>query len=827
MILNYIKLSLRLLTRNPFITAINILGLSIGFAAFFILWPYAYSELTSDRFHKDYDRIARLTWHHRYTDHGQDWHEFLNGINFTGVAKHVADEFKEVEDLTRYVPQREFLRPLHGTGIDAFITVYERDSTKHNFRQENAAFADPNFFQFFSFPLIKGDAAAVLAQPRTVVLSKANSIKLFGTTDPIDAVVYLSDSIPLKVTGVLDDLPRNTYFKFDMVISMAGFDEADERFGGFDGRIKRFAWMGECFVRMREGVTLTSLQKKIDDKRKVFYANVEGGDPTIYLEALKNIPFSTTGRTQSYRSRSAIIILATLSVVILFLAWTNYVSLSISTLHRRMAEVGTRKVVGARKKDFVIQFFVESTIINLLALVLSLTLVQLVKGPAEYLFNFYLVDSKIILEEHLPLFLALPLIGIVLTSLYPVLISSRKGAVLLLKRLPGMETPWWIRLLLTFQYSSAVVLLIWVVAVYFQLNYIMNKSTGVNEVGVIVADCPLNKRQDYNSKLEYFVNESTRIEGVQKASLSKATMGDQGGLPQFVQQVDGIPAVGFWSSGGVDEKFLDLYGIRLLEGRNFSSDGPSNHKSILVSDVATERLGFSSPAEAIGARVILNYTNRDMEIIGVYREYEYAPFFASLQTSPGTLLTYKNAVAQDQPISKISFRINLQQTTGNISKLDELYQTVFPQEAFRWIFLDQNIRRNYAQEQITRNQIILFTFLAIGIACLGLLGTTSNKVVEKTKEIGIRKVLGARMHQLALVVVNTTLKQVVIAIIVGVPLAYFLVEKYQERYSERMTLAWWHYALPIGLLLIVMVVTIAGVLLRAAKTNPVESLRSE
>jgi putative ABC transport system permease protein len=147
MILNYIKLSLRLLSRNPFITAINLLGLSIGFAAFFILWPYAYSELTTGQIHKDYERIARLTWHYRFTDNNRDWQEFFNSMNFTGVGKHVADEFTEVEALTRYVSQREFVWPEHGTGNKVLVTVYERDSSKRSFRQENVAFVDPNFFQ--------------------------------------------------------------------------------------------------------------------------------------------------------------------------------------------------------------------------------------------------------------------------------------------------------------------------------------------------------------------------------------------------------------------------------------------------------------------------------------------------------------------------------------------------------------------------------------------------------------------------------------------------------------------------------------------------------
>ena len=267
----------------------------------------------------------------------------------------------------------------------------------------------------------------------------------------------------------------------------------------------------------------------------------------------------------------------------------------------------------------------------------------------------------------------------------------------------------------------------------------------------------------------------------------------------------------------------------LKEGRNFQANSPGDKRSALLSSTAAKRLGFSSAKECIGTRIILpTYNTRDVEIIGVYDDYEFEPYFAQVQQKGhGSILTYKNSLAPDLAFSKISFKINLKDAASVITRLEELYKSTFSQDTFKWTFLDQNINRHYAQEQIVRNQIMLFTFLAIGIACLGLLGTTTNKVVEKTKEIGIRKILGARMHQLAQIILNTTARQVVIANVIGIPAAYYLVERYLERYSEHLSFEWWHYALPILLLLLIMVVTISGVLLKAARTNPVESLRSE
>ena len=245
--------------------------------------------------------------------------------------------------------------------------------------------------------------------------------------------------------------------------------------------------------------------------------------------------------------------------------------------------------------------------------------------------------------------------------------------------------------------------------------------------------------------------------------------------------------------------------------------------------MAIERLGFDSPRASIGAKIILpQYNVHDVEIIGVYEDYEFEPFFQEAQAKGrGSALTYKNSISPDMLVSKISLKINLDEINLTIIELEQLYKNVFPLETFNWIFLEQNITRHYAQERIIRNQIMLFTLLAIVIACLGLLGTTSSKVVEKTKEIGIRKVLGAPIHQIARILVATTVRQLIIACFIAIPSAYFLVRTYLERYSEQLSFQWWHYALPVVLLMMIMFATIAHVLLKASTTNPVESLRSE
>ncbi len=825
MLLNYIKLALRLLVRNPFLTIINIVGLSVGFASFYILWPYATSELGSDQFHKDHESIARLTWHHRWTDNKQDWDEFYNASNFCGIGKRIADEFSEVKDLTRLVPQEFFSKECQGVTSNVFFTVNQNDSRKEIFEEKNTAFADPNFFKFFSFPLIAGDAANVLLEPGSVVISRKHSHKYFGSADPINSIIYLNDSIPLRVTGVCKDLPKNTHFRFDIIVTTAGKNDIDLPFSSDNLP----DWMGANYIKINEGVKFEDIQQKVDDQRKELYDHWESADPTISVEPLKDVAFSDTAENVfAYKSKNALLLLRAMAFIILFLAWTNYLSFSISTLHKRMPEVGTRKVVGARNRDFITQFLVESAIMNFSSLLLALTFVQLLRSPVEVLFHFYIPEWQGVLNQHFVIMLIMPAVGILATGAYPVLISSKKGAADLLKKLRPVQMPWWIRSMVTVQYAAAVVLLIWIGAVYFQLDYILNKNIGINAAGLLAVDFPSRQKGNYSNKLDYFIDSSLKISGIHGASRSRSVMGDNTGVPIMVKRSANAVSVGLFSNGAVDENFLDLYGIPLLAGRSFIQDLPSDQKSVMLSRTAVRRLGFSAPEECIGSKIVLPaYNVADAEIVGVYGDYDLQPYFALAVISNGSMLTYKNSLTPDRVASKISFKMNLENAATIIARLEELYKTTFPQETFTWTFLDQNISRHYAQEQIARNQIMLFTLMAIGIACLGLLGTATNKSIEKTKEIGIRKILGARMHQIAQIILNTTARQVVIANVIGLPAAYYLVGKHLERYSERLSFQWWHYALPVAILLVIMSLTIVGVLLKAAKTNPVESLRSE
>lgn len=826
MLLSYLKLSLRLLARNPFFTFINIAGLSIGFAAFIILWPYAQSELKSDQFHKDYKKIARLSRYYQYNEGKVDRGLYLAPHN-SGIAKQFLNDYHEITDLTRIIPQEYFETFRQGFDKDLLIAVISKKKTKDFFREKNVAFADPNFFTFFSFPVVEGDAKYFLSRPNTVVLSEKNARKYFGNKSPINSLIYLNDTIPLTVTGVFKDLPRNTHMDFEMIMSTAGINALD-----LTGWMTN--WFSLAYIKVRDDVNFTTLQNKINEQKEKIYGICpncpENSFTSAYLQPLQEVVFTNlTGNPFTSKSKHLLITLEVLSFIILLLAWINYASLSIYQLKKRIHEIGTRKVVGARGKDLAIQFLTEAILINAISFLIGLTLVQLIETPIETWFNFYVINWHQLTISAIGITLIMPLLGFLIPCIYPIIISMRKQSILLLKKGASTGSLSWISTIVTIQYVSAIVLLVWIGIVYFQLDMILSKSIGIEKEGVVVIDCPLAQRKDFQNKLDYFLDQTTSMDGVQSVSISKSVVGDAAhyGIP--VQRNKNDIEWGLDTNGGVDENFLKTYGIKLLYGRNFQSEMPADKNAILLSRAAVFRMGFSSPQEAIGAKLILPWSDRDdVEVVGIYEDYEFRPFFAGVfQKERGSFLSYKDHLVRDFYPSKISVKLNLSMTKECLGRIEKLYKEVFPQDIFRSFVLDENISQHYQGEKTARNQITIFTLIAIGIACLGLLGLISNKIIEKTKEIGIRKVLGAEPFHIAQILLNTTTKQVVTAMLIGIPIAYILTSQYLEKFSERIPLQWWHFALPIVILVVIMFTTIVSVLLKAARSNPVDALKHE
>ncbi len=534
------------------------------------------------------------------------------------------------------------------------------------------------------------------------------------------------------------------------------------------------------------------------------------------------------------KSKATLLILQVVSILILLMAWINYINLSISRTSKRVKELATRKVIGALTSDFIKQFLIESFAINSLALALAITLLQIIRTPFLTLFNIHVVEFSALSMESSFLIILIITGGIFITGLYPVFITMgnhpRSLITMNSKPIGKRLLP---SILTTVQFMAAISLILWGSIVFLQLHYILHKEIGIDKNAVIIVEGPVIKSIHYVQDVESLKSQILAYPQVKNVAFSNAMAGDVVGGNFYIKTFGSDNPYGVDLNGGVSENYVNFYGIKLLAGRNFIKDDRDD--VVVISRITSERVGFKNPEEAIGASINARLYRQEwkvVEIVGVIEDYRITSYFRPHEGNPlangrGLCLTYKNKLFPELIPEKIAIKIFTENIDETVSTIESSFENIFPGNVFTWYFLDDHVNRFYGNEKIARNQIILFTILAIGIACMGLLGMIANKVDEKTKEIGIRKVLGARMHQIAQILLDTTVRQFTVATLIGIPVAYYFVQQYLQKFSERVTLHWWHYAIPVGLLLFIMFITIASVLFKAARTNPVDSLRYE
>jgi len=821
MLLNYLKLSLRLLARNPFFTFINVLGLAVGFSVFIFLWQYSQNELNSDRMWKDWQRIARMGFVWTYNDNdGKGWRDVLCGAQPGRIAPQLKQDFPELEDVTRT------------SGIQSPLLISRvHNQQKVTFKEEKVVFADANFFAFFDVPFLYGDARESLAHGNSVSVSHSTALRYFGERNPLGEILVMNDTLSLRVAGVFQDFPDNSHFDFDIAIS-------NERHLNEWSALVIFPWR-QTFVKARSVIDWTIFEEKVDLLKGKYWRELErrhgaGEVKRMIVEPLPDVVFSGgRGNPFQQKSRSMLIILGLTGLVVLIIAWINYILLALSRSKKRMNEMGVRKVAGASFRDFAGQFITEALVVNLVSLALGITLLQFIGGTGKLVFDLPFYGLEGADNGTLAILILFLLAGIVTSGLYPALVSAKYNPSALFRIRTGLSkggrVVHWFN---TVQYVFATILILWTFTVYLQLDYVISKSRNDAGDAVVVVEAPILRSHGYLSKMEHFENQFAFIDGILDKTVSRSVLGDESYESLEVYQPGKTHWVGIDTHGGVDENFIPMFHIQLIAGRNFISTDKTN--AIILSEGALQRLGFDTPAGAVGAKVKVGEPyHTEMEIIGVIKGYPFRPYFFDYsdveraEADHGVALTVRNYQAENFSPERIIVKVDPQKVEVILSKAKRAFEVAFPGNIFHWYWADEHVTRHYQREKTNRSQIIVFTCIAIGIACLGLLGMMSHKVLEKTKEIGIRKILGAQLRHIALVLLRSTFRQVVISLALAYPAAYYLMGRYLERFSERITLQWWQFAIPVAMLLLIMLVTVATVVWRAAKSNPVEALKYE
>lgn len=811
MLRNYLSVALRNLIKHKFYSLINILGLSIGLTCFLMITLFVTDELSFDKFHEDSGRIYRM-----------DFSGVINGSEFvTALASAPAGptmvvEFPEVEDATRIRTSGNWM--------------VKRKDGEDTFNEEDATFVDKNFFQFFDFKLIKGDPATCLERPNTLVLNATEAEKIFGDEDPLGQIVVLDNDEDWEVTGVFEDMPANSHINFDMLLTMESREEALSKF-----------WMSfnfNTYLKLQENFDPAALEAKFPDliekyigpeiqqfmgaSLEEFFAS--GNSAGFYLFPIQDIHLrsSKLGELAPSGSMQYVYIFTAIAAFILILACINFMNLSTARSAGRAKEVGVRKVMGAYRSQLIKQFLSEAFIITFVSILLAYSISFLVLPLFNDLAEKSINASNLFSINFLAIMVTILLVVGLFAGSYPAFYLSKfrpietlKGKLNLGLKGGGIRST-----LVVIQFSVSIIMIIGTAIVFDQLSYIQNKNLGYSKDHVIMLHDPWMM----GDKALSFKNEVLQYSDVLTGTMSSF-------LPVSTSDNNNL-----WFPGAnptkdesyvfhefrVDHDYMETLDIELIEGRNFSRDFPSDSTALIVNEAALRQLNWS---EGLG-QILSTYGGSQeapevepYKIVGVVKDFHYKSLRDNIEP-----LVFK----LDQSRGFISFKINGENIPATIDFLENKWDEFAPGQPFQYSFLDDRFNDMYKAEQKLGKIFGVFAFLAIFIACLGLYGLAAFTAEQKTKEIGVRKVLGASITSIVMLLSKEFLKLVLISFVFASVVSYFAMNNYWlQEFENRTEIDFMIFILAGISALVIAWVTMSFQSWSAARANPAKSLKDE
>ena len=819
---NYLKIARRNLWRSKAFSAINIFGLAIGLAACFFIFQYVYFESGYDRFNKNAANIYRVPISYS----GSMANVPTTAANHPAVGPAMKADFPEVLDYVRVVSVSLFM--------NASTMSYEPvDAVPKTFNESKIFLADASFFNVFSYPLVSGDRKTCLTEANTIAISATEAKKYFGTKNPVGQVLKMNGRMPMKITAVFEDVPENSHIKFDMLISFATV--------GPNWGNDNWAWPEFYnYVVLAPGTDL----KKLEAKFPAFIQKYLGAKMkelsfgnTFHLQPVTDIHLNSNylKEAEANGSQKEIFFLGVIGAFILFIAWINYINLSTAKSMERAREVGLRKVVGAEKQQLVIQFLLESFIVNMLALILATIIIfSLVPFFNDFIGKDISTGFFSTGLGSLPKFWAgvfgIFAFGALLVGAYPafVLSSFMPAAVLkglMVKSNAGISLR---RVLVSFQFVLSIILISATLIVFKQFNFMRNGNLGYKKDQVLVVKSPAIADSTINSKYNFFKSELKQTPSVIGATTTSDIPGSMIRYRNSVRRANQDQSHNFTSYlMEIDENFIPTYKVELLAGKNFvatdsSSLSLKSNNKIIINEEVVKALGYKSAEEAIDQEALFRLGQEDLpcRIIGVMKNFHQR----SLKEKFDPILFYYPAYSSWK---YISVNLNVSNASKNISDIENSYKKAFPGNPFEHFFLDAYFDQQYQGDNRLGNVFGLFAVLAIVVASMGLIGLSSFVIKLRTKEIGVRKVLGASVTGLLVLVSKDFVKMVGFASVIAIPVIYFSARDWLNGYAFHIGLGWTIFIIPPVLLLTITLITICLQSLKTALTNPVKSLRSE
>jgi len=796
MIRNYFKIAFRYLQKNKLYSFVNIIGLAIGITSCILIGLYIWHEQSFDRFHKNAERIARVTWEYNVDDQ-------INKVALTGTK--VGPEFKRnFPEVQTYVRTMKYPR----------VIAY-KDKL---FDEKKFFYADSAFFSVFSFPLINGDPAKVLDGPDKMVITQTAAKKYFGTADPVGQTIKVGVK-DFLITGVAADVPDNSQIQFDFVGAFTSLNAS-----------KTEKWNEANYITyllLNNNDNIKSVQSKINNySRTTLKREMEltgNSYSTYYLEPLTSVHLqSKLDGFEPNGSMLYIYVLGAVAVLILLIACVNYTNLSTAQSARRGAEVGMRKVLGAGRKQIFYQFISESFLLTLLSIAFAIGLSAVLLPYFNQLSGKQLNANIFLSPGVLGLLLLLGLIVAFLAGAYPSVILSNGKIINILKsgfRFTGSNTLR--KSLIVFQFVISIFLIVSTIVILQQLSYVQKKDLGYDKERVVVLPVDNTILQKYDD-IKYALAANSNIKSVSGAYEEPTHVGWADGLSKGAEWNEANRI--FVNAMPVDEDFIKTLGLKIIAGTDYNqtdvkqfdtSDGGKNlHHTYILNESAAKAFGWT-PQQAIG-QIVTKGTSGPVK--AVVKDFH----FRSLHEKIGPLAMFLDKRMVGTLFVKISGNI-----PSSLSFLEKTWKERITHRPFEYHFLDEDYNALYKAEHKTAGVFSAFAAIAILLACLGLFALTAYAMVQRTKEIGIRKILGATVSNILSLVSKDFIKLVLVAFVIATPIAWYATHKWLGNFAYRIPIHWWVFALAGVVTLIIAFVTISLQAIKTAMTNPVKNLRTE
>ena len=802
MIKNYFKMAWRSLLKQKGFSFINIFGLATGMACSLLIFLFVKDETSYDRFHHDAGQIYRVVKDFV----NDDGSRLPDATTPPALAPAMQKDIPEVAITTRVFP---------GWGANFLIKYGDKKISEDKLYR-----VDSSFFDVFTFPFVHGNAKDAFKEVQSIVLTESSAKRYFGNDNPVGKILQIDRLGNLMVTGVIKDVPHASHFHFDFLISTRKFGgniDADWGFYNF-----------YTYAKLKPNSDITAFSKKVQD---VYKRNTTDGTNIFYVQPLTDIHLTSNLKweLEPNSDKLYVYVFTIIGIFILLIAGINYVNLTTAKASVRAKEIGVRKVTGALRSSLIAQFLVESVITCFLAAVLAIIFAQLLLPVA----NALTLKQLTVIDN--PGVLGYMLVGVLLLGMiagfFPAIYLSSFKPIAVLKGLKVSEkgTLSLRKTLVVVQFTISIVLIIGVLIISQQMRYLQSAKLGLNKEQVIVVK---NADAMTATQRNVFQNTLLQVQEVKKVATSDGVVGGQNWTNSMsVKGSQNSQLVNFLN---VSYDFPDVLGIEMKEGRSFSSNFPAdtlnngipggpleqNIGSIILNETAVKDLGVTAPA--VGKQILWDSDADTMyyvTIVGVAKDFH----FTSLRNEIKPFAFVNNS----KRAANFTIKLSTDNVQSSLAQIENTWKKLLAERAFEYYFLDETYAKLYQSEERFQKVFINLVILGIIIACLGLLGLTTFSAQQRVKEIGVRKVLGASVPHVVALLSKDFLKLVLIALVLAVPVAWWLMNEWLKDFAYRINIEWWIFLVAAVIAIIIAFVTISTQAIKAAISNPVKSLRTE